>query len=176
MTFKSKQNNLTMEKRPQIKIKPTLADIVFEVVGWLLMVTFWVFTITTYANLPATIPIHYNGAGQPDGFGGKITIFILPLITTVLFVGLTILNKFPYIFNYPTNITQSNALRQYTIATRMIRYLKFIIVLILGLISFNIIQNANNNTKGLGIWFLPCIMGLIFIPLLYFIVKSFKTQ
>jgi uncharacterized membrane protein len=165
-----------MEKRPKIKIKRTPADNVFEVAGWLFMVTVWVYTITTYANLPATIPTHYNGAGQADDFGDKITIFILPIITTVIFVGLTMLNKFPYIFNYPTTITPSNALRQYTFATRMIRYLKFIIVLVLGLISFNTIQNANSNTKGLGIWFLPCIMGLIFIPLLYFIVKSFKTH
>jgi uncharacterized membrane protein len=125
--------------------------------------------------LPDSIPTHYNGAGQADGFGGKSTIMTLPLIGTVLLVGLTILNKFPHIFNYPTNITQDNALRQYTNATRMIRYLKLIIVVIFGLTAFKTIQNANGQADGLGIWFLPMISGLIFIPMTYFVAKSFKA-
>jgi uncharacterized membrane protein len=164
-----------MEERPKIKLELTTADKTFEIIGWLLVISVWGLTITNYANLPETIPTHYNGAGQADEFGGKATILTLPLIATVLFVGLTILNKFPHIFNYPTNITQDNALRQYTNATRMIRYLKLIIVVIFGLIEFKTIQNANGQADGLGIWFLPMTLGLIFIPLIYFVVKLFKA-
>jgi uncharacterized membrane protein len=164
-----------MEERPKIKLELTTADKTFEIIGWLLVISVWGLTITNYANLPETIPTHYNGAGQADRFGGKATILTLPLIATVLFVGLTILlNKFPHIFNYPTNITQDNALRQY--ATRMIRYLKLIIVVIFGLIEFKTIQIANGQADGLGIWFLPMTLGLIFIPLIYFVVKLFKAK
>ena len=164
-----------MEERPRIKLELNTVDKAFEIIGWLLIISVWGFTVKNYANLPETIPTHYNGAGQADGFGGKATILTLPLIATVLFVGLTILNKFPHIFNYPINITQDNALRQYTNATRMIRYLKLIIVVIFGLIAFKTIQNANEQADGLGIWFLPMTLGLIFIPLIYFVVKSFKA-
>jgi len=164
-----------MEERPKIKLELTTADKTFEIIGWLLVISVWGLTITNYANLPETIPTHYNAAGQADRFGGKATILTLPLIATVLFVGLTILlNKFPHIFNYPTNITQDNALRQY--ATRMIRYLKLIIVVIFGLIEFKTIQIANGQADGLGIWFLPMTLGLIFIPLIYFVVKLFKAK
>ena len=163
-----------MEERPKIKLELTTADKTFEIIGWLLVISVWGLTITNYANLPETILTHYNGAGQADRFGGKATILTLPLIATVLFVGLTILNKFPHIFNYPTNITQDNALRQY--ATRMIRYLKLIIVVIFGLIEFKTIQIANGQADGLGIWFLPMTLGLIFIPLIYFVVKLFKAK
>ena len=165
-----------MEERPKIKIELTTADKTIEIIGWSLIISVWGLTITNYANLPDTIPIHYNGAGQADGFGGKATILTLPLIATVLFVALTFLNKFPHIFNYPTKITQDNALRQYTNATRLIRYLKLIIVFIFGLIAFKTIQNANGEADGLGVWFLPLTMGLIFIPLIYFVIKSFKTK
>jgi len=112
-----------MEARPKIKLELTTADTTIEIVGWFLIVAVWGLTITNYSNLPDTIPIHYNGAGQADGFGGKATILTLPLIATILFIGVTILNKFPHVFNYPTNITQDNAFRQYTNATRLIRYL-----------------------------------------------------
>ena len=139
------------------------------------MLAIWVLTITNYTNLPNTIPIHYNSAGQADGFGGKGYIFGLPVTATVLFMGLTILNKFPHVFNYPTAITTGNALRQYTNATNMIRYLKFIIVVIFGLISWQTIRIVNGKESGLGTWFLPLTLGLIFIPLTYFVLQSLKT-
>jgi len=133
-------------------------------------------TITNYIELPDIIPTHYNGAGEADGFGGKGNILTLPLVATILFIGLTVLNKFPHVFNYPTDITKQNALRQYTNATRLIRYLKLIVVIIFGLIAFKTIQNCSGQAHGLGVWFLPLTLGLIFIPLSYFIVKSFKTK
>jgi len=167
---------IIMEERPRIKLELTTVDKAFEIIGWLLIISVWGFTVKNYANLPETIPTHYNGAGQADGFGGKATILTLPLIATVLFVGMTILNKFPHIFNYPTNITQDNALRQYSNATRLLRYLKLIIVFIFGLIVFKVIQNANGEADGLGVWFLPLVLGLTFIPLIYFGIKSLKAK
>ncbi len=98
-----------MEERPKIKLGLTIADRTFEFIGWLSILAIWVLTVTNYADLPDTIPTHYDGAGQADGFGGKATILTLPLIATILFVGMTILNKFPHIYNYPINITEENA-------------------------------------------------------------------
>lgn len=165
-----------MEERPKMKLELTTADKTFEIMGWLLIVAIWVLTFTNYSNLPEIIPTHYNAAGQADGVGGKATLLTLPLVATILFIGLTILNKAPHLFNYPINITQENAFRQYTNATRLIRYLKLSIVFVFGLIAFKTIQNANGEADGLGVWFLPLTMGLIFIPLIYFVMKSFKSK
>lgn len=164
-----------MNERPKIKLALTVIDKAFEILGWVSTLAIWVLIITSYKNLPDTIPIHYNGAGQANGFGGKGNILALSLVATILFIGLTILNKFPHIFNYPINITTDNALRQYTNATRMVRYLKFIIVSIFGVIVLQTIRSVNGQTSGLGVWFRPLTLGLIFIPLIYFVAKSFKT-
>lgn len=165
-----------MKARPKIKITLTTTDKTFEIIGWLSIVAVWGLIFTNYSNLPDTIPTHYNGTGQADGFGGKDVIFTLPLIATILFIVLTVLNNFPHIFNYPTNITQNNAFRQYTNATRLIRFLKIIIVFIFGLITFKTIQNANGEAGGLGVLFLPLTIGLLFIPLIYFVIKSYNTK
>lgn len=165
-----------MNERPKIKLELKTTDKAFEILGWISIVAIWVITIKSYPKLPDTIPIHFNGLGQADGFGGKGNILALPLIATILFFGMTILNKFPHVFNYPTNITADNALRQYTNATRMIRYLKLNIVVIFGLIVWETIRNANGQTNGLGFWFLPLTLGLVFIPLTYFLIKSIKTK
>jgi uncharacterized membrane protein len=165
-----------MEERAKIKLELTATDKAVEIAGWISVLAVWCLTIVKYNSLPDIIPIHYNAAGVADGFGGKATILTLPLISTILFVGLTFLNKFPHIFNYPTNITKENALRQYTNATRLIRYLKFILVVVFGFISFKTIQNAHGKAEGFGVWFLPLFLGLIFIPLVFFIVKSVKVK
>lgn len=165
-----------MEERPKLKIKLTNTDTIFEFVGWILIVFVWSLAIKNYSNLPNSIPTHYNAVGQADGFGGKVSIFLIPLVATVLFVGLTIINKFPHVFKYPTSITKDNALKQYTNATRLVRYLKCILVFIFGLITYQTIRRAEGQTYGLGLWFLPMILGLIFIPLIYFIFRSIKSK
>ncbi|MCL2074421.1 MAG: DUF1648 domain-containing protein [Marinilabiliaceae bacterium] len=165
-----------MKEIPKIKLELTANDKVLEIVGWISLFAIWSLTIVNYNSLPDIIPIHYNAAGEADGFGGKANILTLPLISTILFVGLTILNKFPHILNYPTIITKENAQRQYTIATKLIRYLKFIIVITVGFISFRTIQNAHGKADGLGSWFTPLFLVLVLFPLLIFIVKSVNER
>lgn len=165
-----------MHKRPKLKLELSKADKAVEMTGWLFVIAVWVLTITNYGNLPDTIPVHYNGAGVADGFGDKWMILTLPLVATILFIGLTILNGFPHIFNYPTQITADNVQSQYTHATRLIRYLKLIVVVVFGLISYQTIRHANGQTEGLGGWFLPLTMGLIFVPIIYFLIKSSKSS
>lgn len=164
-----------MESRPKLKIKNTPTDNLVEAIGWFTLIALWFVTLTSYANLPQTIPTHYNAAGVADGYGSKTSIFGLPIIATLLFVVLTILNKFPHAFNYLTPITNQNALEQYTNATKLIRYLKLGVVFIFFIIDYKTIQHATGETIGLGSWFLPVSLAIVFIPLLYFILKSIKT-
>ena len=165
-----------MNKRPQIKLQLNQTDKILEVLGWVSVVGIWALTLTNYSILPEIIPIHFNGAGKADGFGNKTHIFILPIISTLLFIGLTTLNKHPHMFNYPSQITKENAIHQYTNATRMMRVLKLVIVVLFGLIVFRKIQIVNGHAYGLGTWFLPLTMGMIFIPMLYFLIKSLKKK
>ena len=165
-----------MNKRPRMKLQLNQTDKILEVLGWVSVVGIWALTLTNYSILPEIIPIHFNGAGKADGFGNKTQIFVLPIISTLLFIGLTTLNKHPHMFNYPSQITKENAVHQYTNATRMIRVLKLVIVVLFGLIVFRKIQIVNGHADGLGTWFLPLTMGMIFIPMLYFLIKSLKKK
>ena len=163
-----------MKNRPKIELQLTQRDKILEVIGWILLIGTWILTFTNYFDLPETIPIHFNAAGEADGFGSKKTILALPIISTLLFIGMTFLNKYPHVFNYPNEITEENALSQYTNATRILRYLKVIIVLIFGGIVFMTIQNVNGKADGLGTWFLPLSMILIFMPILYLLISGNK--
>jgi uncharacterized membrane protein len=167
---------MTPEERPKLKIQLSPTDKVFELLGWGVLLALWIWTGTSYSSLPDSIPTHFNAAGEADGFGRKASIVGLPVIATLLYIGLTFLNRVPHIFNFPTPVTQDNALRQYTNATRMIRYLKLILVLVFAGISFQTIQQANGTGEGLGLWFLPLTLVLVFMPLLYFVIKSVQAN
>lgn len=164
------------EERPKITLIPTTADKLVDLLGWLILLALWGLTISHFSTLPDTIPTHFNASGEADGFGSKASIIGLPVIATLLFIGLTVLNRYPHIFNYPAAITQDNALRLYTLATRMLRYLKLVLVLVFGGIEFMTIQHATRKAAGLGAWFLPLTLVLIFIPLIYFVIKSIKEK
>ena len=165
-----------MNKRPRIKLQLKQTDKILEIVGWISVFGIWALPLINYFDLPEIIPIHFDGAGKADGFGNKIHIFILPIISTLLFIGLTILNKHPHIFNYPSQITKENAVDQYTNATQMMRVLKLVIVLLFGLIVFKTIQNVNGHADGLGTWFLPFTIGLFIMLTLYFLMMSMKDK
>ncbi len=138
-------------ERPKTTPIPTSTDKLVEALGWLILLVLWGWTINHYSALPETIPTHFNAAGEADGFGSKASIIGLPVIASLLFIGLTVLNRYPQSFNYPTTITKDNALRQYTLATRMLRYLKLVLVLVFGGIEVMTIQNATGKGAGLGV-------------------------
>jgi uncharacterized membrane protein len=144
--------------------------------GWSMLAFIWIITLYFYRKLPGTIPTHFNAAGTADDFGPRSSVFFLPALGTVLFIGMSILNRFPHIFNYPVKITPENALRQYTMATRMIRVLKLSVLIVFTLITWLTGHAAISQAGSIGAWLMPAILILVFAPVAYYIVKSFRDK
>lgn len=165
-----------MKERPKIKIQRTSSDKILEASGYVLLVTFWIMNILSYNQLPAEIPIHFNGLGEVDQTGNKISIFALPVIGTLVFIVLTLFNRHPENFNYRVEIDAENTEQQYRNSTKMVRLLKIIVLFIFMLIDYFTIQTSVGNSAGLGKWFLPCVVALILIPIAYFSYKSYRLK
>ncbi len=165
-----------MEPRPKLTLTLSPVDKTLELISKLCLATMWGLTIYTYAKLPTTIPIHFNASGQADNYGDKTTLLFLPALATVLYFGLTILNNYPHIFNYMTPITEKNAQKQYSIATRLLRFIKLAILLIFSLVILFVYLTITGVTNGLGGWFLPLTLGLLFVPLIITIIQSLKKE
>ncbi|MFZ4549773.1 MAG: DUF1648 domain-containing protein, partial [Bacteroidales bacterium] len=157
------------ENRPKLKPIPTKIDLILEIVAFLFFLAIWFLPIAVYQNLPDIIPTHYNLKGEIDDWGSKNTIFILPAIGLILYIGITVLNKYPNIFNYPSKITEENALQQYSKATRWMRIIKLIIVVLFLAIEWKIC--ITTVSSKLPVWFLPVV---IVIPILLPIVLAFS--
>lgn len=160
--------------RPVIQIELERQDVALEILCIAGLIAFWVYVFISYNALPETIPQNYDLNGSVKSYGSKDNIFITAGVCTFVYVLLTVINRFPHNFNYLSEITPENAKRQYTLATKMIRWLKAGIILIFFVTAHITIDSAGGNYSSLPAYFLPLVMGVTFIPVIIYILLSLK--
>lgn len=157
-------------ERPRIKVPFEAVDIIIEIASITLLILMWCYSIVNYTELPDTIATHFNASGEPDGFGSKNTIWLIPTIATVMYIGLFILNKYPHIHNYMVNITEENALKNYRFSTRVVRIVNFLSALLMAYITYMIVESALGTKLEIGSWFIPVVIGFsILLPIILII-------
>jgi len=166
-------NEKIMMNRPRITIQRKPIDWVIEFIGIVGLIILIGLPIIYFSELPDIIPVHFGFNGQPDGFGTKAVIWVMPLLGGMLYLGMSLLNKHPHIFNYPQKVTEDNAERLYKTATRMMRVLNALVACIFAYITFAIIQTALGNHNGLGTIFMIILLILILGITIY---SSYKLR
>ncbi len=162
--------------QPKIELPPDDLD------NYLLSITVFFglflvgYPLLKYGNLPAEIPIHFRIDGTPDRYGSKAEIWILPIIGILLTALLRWLATMPHYFNYSVKITANNAADQYQIAARLVKIIAVIIVIAFAYITYGIIQAVEGEGNGLSSWFLPVLLGALFITIGYYLSQSFKKE
>lgn len=78
-----------------------------------------VYILVRYPSLPGIVPIHFDFSGEADGFGDRSSLLRLAAIMFGMGALITWLSTKPNVFNYPAEITESNAQRLYREGERM---------------------------------------------------------
>ena len=162
--------------KPKIEIEYELIDWIVESIGVIAIVILVILPIYHYGSLPDIIPSDYGSNGEPDGYSGKGVIWLFPVFGFVMYFGVTVLNRFPHIYNYPKEITQENAHRQYKLATRLLRILNTIIACGFCYLIYSTIQIAHGNQNGLGNYFISVFMVSIFGTIGTYLYKSITEK
>lgn len=104
-----------------------------------------------YPYLPDQIPTHFGANGQPDQYGSRESIFIVPAILSVVSV---------LVFLLMTNIHRIDP-KRYQQATDNALFLQFalFVVLFLSLLSIVIIYVSSHPGKGIEKLMLPLLGG-----------------
>lgn len=160
-----------MPVKPRLKIEMTRFDWAIEVVGFMIWIGGLLFLILEFENTPGSVPTHYDAYGNADAFGSKSSLWLLVGISTGLYLLLTVVAQYPHTFNYPIAITPENAERQYTIAVRMMRTLKIIVLMIFGYIHLNSIMSSQ-----LGTWFLPVMSLALIVTMGFYFYKALAAR
>jgi uncharacterized membrane protein len=132
-----------------------------EVVATLGLVALCATLALEWAHLPDRVPTHFGLTGQPDEFGSRSTLLVLPAIALVLYIVLTAVARYPACFNYPVAVTRLNRAALQDLVIDMLTWLKAEIVWIFAWITFAAASTARGQSSGLGPAFTPVSLGAI---------------
>jgi uncharacterized membrane protein len=153
------------------KEKVSSLQIAYEVLAASGLLFHIVLITRAWASLPSTIPVHYGLSGQPNAWGGKIELLELPVVSVILYVGLTWLARYPHKLN-PWTITERNAEQLYRLAKSSVGAVKGLLVWLFTAITWQTIRVAMGQTGGLGGAFIAVILGITGLTVVVYVLLA----
>lgn len=150
------------EQRPVLDLPRSSFEIVAELLALAGVIITVVILLRAWPDLPDRVPTHFGPTGEADAWGRKETLLFPPILMMVLYAGITVFNRYPHIFNYPRQITEENAARQYRLARTMMSWLKAELVWVFAYLGWGMVRVAQGEATGLSVVFLPALLVAIF--------------
>ena len=135
----------------------------------------WGLAFYYFSKLPPTIPIHFDAAGKPNNWGSRSSIFLFPVIGTILVFGINALAKYPHIFNYAQKVTEQNASRLYKQGIKMLYIVNAIVGFILMICVISTLTAVFNTDNQMDSWSLPLILLLSGSLVAYSVIAAVKS-
>lgn len=154
-----------------LKIKKVKFDSILNGLCLIILVSTILFLAVTWSKIPDKVPMHHDFAGNTDRWGSKLEIIILPVITWIMYVFMTIIEKFPQAWNTGVKVTEENKERIYSTLLHLISTIKFIIVCVFAYLTIH-----KALAFELSAWFIPIFILAIFGDLLFWIWKLFRVK
>lgn len=129
------------------------------------------YLVIAWAVIPQEIPGHYNAMGQIDRITGKGSLIAIYIITWIMYIGISTVERFPQIWNTGVAVTEGNKGRVYRVLKDMLKTSKLIVVLVFSYLTIN-----TANAIPLSPWFIPVFLILIFGSLIIFAIKLVKNK
>lgn len=151
--------------------KKTAFSKIANLISLMSVVGIVLYVIITWENIPDMIPGHYNMAGEIDKYSSKNSIWILVGVQILLFAMMSVIERFPNIWNTGVQITEENRERVYTTLRNMQAYLKMMIMGYFSYMTFKSIGGGNLHSMSVFVFLL-----LVFGGMAVFLVKIFKNK
>lgn len=151
--------------------KKTTFSKIANLISLLSVVGIVLYVIITWKSIPDMIPGNYNIAGEIDKYSSKNSIWILIVVQILLFTMMSVLERFPNIWNTGVQITDENVERVYTNLRNMQTYLKMMIMIYFSYMTFQSIGGGNLHSMSVFVF-----LVLVFGGMAVFLVKVFKNR
>ena len=145
--------------------------IIVEICCLICLIGTLLFLIINWNSIPDEVPGHYNAVGEIDGVTGKYSLIILLMINWVMYIGMSVIERFPQIWNTGVKVTEENKYRVYCILKDMLKMTKLIIVILFTYLTIN-----SARAMHLHPWFTPVSLILVFGTLIFYIIKLLKNK
>ena len=134
-----------------------------------------VIAASSWSALPDRIPLHFDGAGTPDRWGGKAAIWWVPSIGLALVAVLTVLQRFPWVCNIPVRVTEANALRQYRLVIRLLGSLSALLALTFAYLVWAIGEAAMTPGSTLAAPLTPLFLVTATMAIVVYVVLARRS-
>ncbi len=143
---------------------------ILSIAGVLLIV--WMTAAALYGpqGLPARIAIHFDAAGNPNGWGSRGALLALPIAAVLLYILMTVVARYPSAFNYPVRVTPQNRPRLEALALEMIAWLKAEIVWLFVWVQHVTIELARQGRGSLSPFFMPLVLTAVFGTVIGYVI------
>ena len=144
---------------------------VLDAIGLAVLIGIFLYLILEWKELPDRIPSHFNGAGVADAWSGKGMLWFCPVMAALLYGMITLLEQFPDIWNTGVEVTPENQERVLGAVKLMVVWMKLAVVL-----DFSWITLCSARGTDLGAWFMPVFLAMIFLPMIWCMVRIFRSR
>ena len=151
--------------------KKTAFSKIANLISLLSVVGIVLYVIIMWKNIPDMIPGHYNIAGEIDKYSSKNSIWIILVVQILLFTMMSVLERFPNIWNTGVKTTDKNREVVYTTLRNMQTYLKMMIMLYFSYMTFQSIAGERLNSISVFVFLI-----LVFGGMAIFLAKIFKSR
>jgi uncharacterized membrane protein len=117
-----------------------------------------------WTALPAQVPRHFGISGNPDGWGDRNGMLLLPLTAIGLYILITVTSRYQRLINVPMTIDRDAPEVQRLLRSMSIT-LKMVVLFVIAYIEWTTVNTALGRSTGLGRLFLPISLIALFIPL-----------
>ena len=131
-----------------------------------------VYILIIWKKLPEQIPTHYNFAGEIDGYGGRGTLLLMPIIGLVMDLSLALVCRFPQSWNTGVRVTVLNRTRVYRLVRDLMADLRLSMAVLFA--GFGIYQASL--PEHFGVWFGPAVGLLVILPLLRYFLRLARAR
>jgi len=145
-----------------MQVRSGVFDIIVNVLCLIQLVGITIYLIVAWGNLPDQIPGHFGADGAVTRYDDKGILLVLPIIAWVMFIGISVVERFPQLWNTGVRVTEENKFRVYRVIKSLISKVKFIVITMFVFIT--IIQSL---AQSLPIWFSPVFLGVLFITIIF---------
>jgi uncharacterized membrane protein len=120
-----------------MKIPTRKHDIIIEIACLFCLIGGLLYLITGWGQIPNEIPGHYNALGQIDKITGKGSLLALLATNWILYIGLSIVERFPSIWNTGVTVTKENKDRVYRVVKDLLKTMKLLVVVMFTYLLIN---------------------------------------
>ena len=153
-----------------MKIRMRPFDIVLNILCLILLIGIVIYLAIRWSSIPEQVPGHFNLSGEVTRWDSKETLIVLPVIAWIIFIGFSILEQFPQVWNTGVRITQENMHRVYGILKTLLSTIKLLIVATFT--SITIIQSL---ALGLS-WWVALYPVLIIGTVIFSLIRLVKAR